>query len=165
MACAFTRFGRGNDAAKCLCKLVWSVMQNNFFSLHNDWRRMDTSLEMERDAPVQLDALMGYVNAVQKMILYSSAREIILLPALPDNMLCGSIRKWRFIGGEIDMDWDINNNYFKAELRMFRNTLLQISLPKLFENYNLYVNDNIFEVEYDHVCIHAGKNDKISIFI
>ena len=165
MACAYTRFGRGNDAAKCLDKLVWSCMQNNFFSLHNDWRRMDTSLEMERDAPVQLDALMGYVNAVQKMILYSSAREIILLPALPDNMLCGSIRKWRFIGGEIDMDWDINNNYFKAELRMFRNTLLQISLPKLFENYNLYVNDNIFEVEYDHVCIHAGKNDKISIFI
>ena len=52
---------------------------------------MDISLEMESGAPVQLDALMGYVNAVQEMILYSSEKLVKLLPALPDNMSKGKI--------------------------------------------------------------------------
>lgn len=163
MACVYARFGRGNDAANCLDKLVWSCMQNNFFTLHNDWRRMDTSLEMERDAPVQLDALMGYVNAVQEMILYSADGKVSLLPALPDNMHCGKIRNWRFIGGNIDMDWDIDKNYFKGKLKIFCCTRINITLPDIFTNYSVYINNCQCDVKDHNVITDVQKNDKIII--
>lgn len=104
-------------------------MQTNFFTLHNDWRRMDLSLEMDSAAPIQLDASIGYVNAVQEMILYSSKKLIKLLPAISDNMQRGKITGWRFEGGIIDMEWNIPQNEFKAELTATKTFNTVIELP------------------------------------
>lgn len=132
MASIYARFGRGNDAMQCLNNIARTCMQTNLMTLHNDWRRMDISLEMESGAPIQLDAALGYVNAVQEMILYSSERLIKLLPALPDDMSHGSIKSWRFVGGTIDMEWDIDSNKFAATLSADRDISVDIKTPEVF---------------------------------
>lgn len=134
MASIYARLGRGNDAMDCLDNMIKSCMQNNFLTVHNDWRRMGISIEMAENAPIQLDALLGYVNAVQEMILYSSKRLIKLLPALPDNLKKGQITEWRFTGGVVNMKWDIDNNLFRAELRAERDMSIDIIIPNMFDN-------------------------------
>lgn len=134
MASIYARFGRGADAMKCLDNIAKTCMQKNLFTLHNDWRRMDISLEMEDSAPIQLDALMGYVNAVQEMILYSSEKFIRLLPALPDGMPHGKISGWRFVGGSIDMEWNIENKILRAELAADREFEINVVLPDMFRD-------------------------------
>ena len=59
--------------------------------LHNDWRGMSMTLDMD-PAPVQLDAALGYVNAVQEMLVYASEDLLKLLPALPERLKKGRIQ-------------------------------------------------------------------------
>ena len=106
---------------------------------------------------------MGYVNAVQEMILYSADGKVSLLPALPDNMHCGKIRNWRFIGGNIDMDWDIDKNYFKGKLKILCCTRINITLPDIFTNYSVYINNCQCDVKDHNVITDVQKNDKIII--
>ncbi len=136
MASIYARFERGNDALECLNNIAKTCMQKNLFTLHNDWRRMDISLEMASVAPIQFDAIMGYVNAVQEMILYSSEKMIKLLPALPGRLQKGKINNWCFCGGHISMEWDIENNMFMAEMVADRDICIGIELPKMFNNIN-----------------------------
>ena len=160
MASIYARLGRGNDAMECLNNIAKTCMLNNLFTLHNDWRRMDISLEMESAAPVQLDALMGYVNAVQEMILYSSEKLIKLLPALPDNLSCGKITGWRFCGGCINMEWDIDKNMFYAELSADRDIKTDVVLPDMF---NALISDKECNVKCGGNVIHITLNASESL--
>lgn len=161
MASIYARFNRGNDAMDCLNNLVRSCMQTNFFTLHNDWRRMDLSLEMDSAAPIQLDASMGYVNAVQEMILYSSKKLIKLLPALSDNMQHGKITGWRFEGGTIDMEWNIPQNEFKAELTASKTFNIIIELPPFCANNMICNSKNIISQNGRTVEVKLTKGDKL----
>ena len=161
MASIYARFNRGNDAMDCLNNLVRSCMQTNFFTLHNDWRRMDLSLEMDSAAPIQLDASMGYVNAVQEMILYSSKKLIKLLPALSDNMQHGKITGWRFEGGTIDMEWNIPQNEFKAELTATKTFDTVIELPPFCANNMICNSKNIISQNGRTVEVKLTKGDKL----
>lgn len=161
MASIYARFNRGNDAMDCLNNLVRSCMQTNFFTLHNDWRRMDLSLEMDSAAPIQLDASMGYVNAVQEMILYSSKKLIKLLPALSDNMQRGKITNWRFEGGSIDMEWDIPQNEFKAEVTATKTFDIVIELPAFCADNMVCNSKNIISQKGRTVEIEFIKGDKL----
>ena len=109
--------------------MAQSSLINNFFTLHNDWRGMNISLNME-SAPVQLDAVMGYVNAVQEMLLYSSEDLVKLLPALPDRMSKGSLCNFRYENGLVDMSWDLEAGTFRASLRAIRAHTVWLQLPK-----------------------------------
>ena len=161
MASIYARFNRGNDAMDCLNNLVRSCMQTNFFTLHNDWRRMDLSLEMDSAAPIQLDASMGYVNAVQEMILYSSKKLIKLLPALSDDMQHGKITGWRFEGGTIDMKWNIPQNEFKAELTASKTFNIIIELPPFCANNMICNSKNIISQNGRTVEVKLTKGDKL----
>ena len=77
---------------------------------------------------------MGYVNAVQEMILYSSEKLVKLLPALPNNMSKGKIEMWQFVGGSVNMEWDIKLGKFTAMLKANRTIVIDIKLPKMFAN-------------------------------
>lgn len=134
MASIYARFERGNAALQCLDNIAKTCMQKNLITLHNDWRRMDISLEMDSGAPIQFDAIMGYVNAVQEMILYSSEKLVKLLPALPDDMKKGKINNWCFCGGYVNMEWDVDENIFVAELSAVRDININIKLPKMFSD-------------------------------
>ena len=152
MASIYARFERGNDAMQCLENIAKTCMQSNLVTLHNDWRRMDISLEMDSGAPIQFDAIMGYVNAVQEMILYSSEKLIKLLPALPDSMQKGKISNWCFCGGYINMEWDVARNIFKAELTAVREVDIDIKIPKMFK-----------DIKYSGNCTVEENGDVLSV--
>ncbi len=129
MAAIYARLEKGERALECLDHMAQSSLINNFFTLHNDWRGMNISLNME-SAPVQLDAVMGYVNAVQEMLLYSSEDLVKLLPALPDRMSKGSLCNFRYENGLVDMSWDLEAGTFRASLRAIRAHTVWLQLPK-----------------------------------
>jgi len=153
MASIYARFERGNDAMQCLNNIAKTCMQKNFFTLHNDWRRMDISLEMASVAPIQFDAIMGYVNAVQEMVLYSSEKIIKLLPALPDRLDKGKINNWSFCGGHISMEWDIKDNMFKAEIKADREVSIDIVLPRYFNNAFCFEGDYTMLQKEDYISV------------
>lgn len=104
MAAIYSRFGRGEAAAECLDTLCRSCVLSNLFTLHNDWRDMGATLRIDM-FPVQLDALMGVVNAVQEMLFRPTQKELRFLPARPERMKIGAAQNWRFPGGKASFGW------------------------------------------------------------
>lgn len=133
MAAIYARFEKGNTSMKCLDQLARSCLLSNFFTLHNDWRQMDITLSMD-PSPVQLDALMGYVNAVQEMLLYSSKDLLKLLPALPDILNRGSVKHLRYTCGFVSMQWNKKRMEFAAEIRAIREQKLFLKLPQIADH-------------------------------
>lgn len=165
MACIYARFNRGNDSMKCLDHMAKSSIINNFFTLHNDWRGMNISLDMD-PAPVQLDAALGYVNAVQEMLLYSSQDLVKLLPALPDNMHKGSVRDFRFCGGTVSFKWNIKKNSFNAEFVADKDIEIQIKLPQFFRAYHFETNNvDILNQQDDQITVKFNKDSMLKINI
>lgn len=108
-----------------------SCLLSNFFTLHNDWRGMSVTLDMD-PAPVQLDAALGYVNAVQEMPVYVSEDLVRLLPALPKRLKKGSLWDFQYPGGSISMKWDLESRSFRVCLKAARPHSIRLSLPDAF---------------------------------
>ncbi|MFA9557664.1 glycoside hydrolase N-terminal domain-containing protein [Evansella sp. AB-rgal1] len=136
MACIYARLHEGNKALQSLEYLSRSCLLNNFYTLHNDWRNMGLSMEIET-APIQMDANMGWVNAVQEMLLFVSKDMLKVLPALPDKWKKGSVRDFRFCTGKISFSWDVDTNFFQASLVADRKTKTTLQLPSVFTGYDL----------------------------
>ncbi|WP_248924058.1 glycosyl hydrolase family 95 catalytic domain-containing protein [Paenibacillus hamazuiensis] len=136
MASIYARLGDGNKALECLDMLARSCLLNNFFTLHNDWRNMGICMNMP-EAPVQLDAAMGWVNAVQEMLLYVSPSLVKLLPAVPDKWSKGEFAGLRFCTGTVSLSWDKTAGTFRARLTAGRYTCITVKLPEWFNNYTL----------------------------
>lgn len=135
MAAIYARLGDGNLAVQCLDILSRSCLLNNFFTLHNDWRNMGVCMNMP-EAPIQLDAVMGWVNAVQEMLLYVSPSLVKVLPALPDKWQKGEFSGLRFTTGTISVAWDKQAGSFSAHLAAARDTDVTLKLPDLFHDYH-----------------------------
>lgn len=129
MAAIYARLKDGEAAMECLDNMAKCSLLNNFFTLHNDYRGMNLSLNME-PAPVQLDAIMGYVNAIQEMLLYAAPGYIALLPALEERLYVGEIKNFRYQDGLISMKWNAPKKFFEAEITPVRPHKLQILLPE-----------------------------------
>lgn len=132
MAAVYARFRNGDAAMECLDNMARSSLLNNFFTLHNDWRGMNISLNMD-PAPVQLDALMGYVNAIQEMILYAAPGYIALLPALEERLFIGEIRNFRYSDGLLSMKWNRWERFFECYITPLRPHKVQVVLPDFAE--------------------------------
>lgn len=113
---------------ECLDNMARSSLLNNFFTLHNDWRGMNISLTVD-PAAVQLDAVLGYVNAVQEMLLYSSPGYIALLPALEDRLSAGEAENFRYCDGFLHMRWNRKKRYLECDIAPLRAHKVQIVLP------------------------------------
>jgi len=129
MASIYARLGDGDHALECLDMLARSCLLPNLFTLHNDWRGMGICMDMPA-APVQLDANMGWVHAVQEMLLQVSPRMVRLLPALPRRWRNGRYAGWRFHTGQIAAEWDTDTGWLQAELHAERQTDTVVSLPE-----------------------------------
>lgn len=156
MAAIHARFRNGAKAMECLDNMARSSLLNNFFTLHNDWRGMNISLNMD-PAPVQLDAIMGYVNAVQEMILYAAPGYIALLPALEERLSIGEIRNFRYSDGLLHMKWNQGKNKFFCEIMPLRPHKVQVVLPDFVEQGTWQetdavtvsaLRDKVWEVEF-----------------
>lgn len=128
MAAIYARLGDGEGSLECLDILSRASLLPNFFTLHNDWRGMGVSMNMTA-APVQLDANMGWVNAVQEMLVQVSPGIVKLLPALPGRLKRGRLSGWRFHTGTISIEWDTESGSFRAELTAERETDTVVKLP------------------------------------
>ncbi|MCZ8513726.1 glycoside hydrolase N-terminal domain-containing protein [Paenibacillus filicis] len=129
MASVYARLGMGDQALESLDLLSRSCLLNNFVTLHNDWRNMGISMN-RTDAPIQMDANMGFVHAVQEMLLYGSRDLVKLLPALPSKWVRGNVRGLRFCTGSVSMTWDRNAGTIEAVLSADRETDIRIGLPE-----------------------------------
>lgn len=157
MAAIYARFRNGGKAMECLDNMARSSLLNNFFTLHNDWRGMNISLNMD-PAPVQLDAIMGYVNALQEMILYAAPGYIALLPALEERLSTGEVRNFRYSDGLLQMKWDQGEKQFFCEIRPLRLHKVQVVLPDFVEAGKWQtagdvrvsaLRDKVWEVEFE----------------
>lgn len=156
MAAVYARFRNGDAAMECLDNMARSSLLNNFFTLHNDWRGMNVSLVMD-PAPVQLDAIMGYVNAIQEMLLYAAPGYIALLPALEERLSAGEVKSFRYSDGLLNMKWDREKKYFEGDIIPLRPHKVQVVLPDFVgstewrqaDGVNLTgIRDNVWEVEF-----------------
>ncbi len=92
MAATFARMGQGNRALSVLETVGATSVINNFFTLHNDWRRMGPAMcEDLRAAPFQIDGNIGFPAAVNEMFVQSHHDDIRLLTALPDQWKSGKM--------------------------------------------------------------------------
>lgn len=156
MASVYARFRNGEAAMECLDNMARSSLLNNFFTLHNDWRGMNISLTVD-PAVVQLDAVLGYVNAIQEMLLYSSPGYIALLPALEDRISAGEAENFRYCDGFLHMKWNRKKKYLECDITPLRNHKVQIVLPDFVEAAEwsqtdtaqiTKVRNNVWEVEF-----------------
>ena len=108
LAAVFARMEMGNTSLQILETIGATTVVNNFFTLHNDWRRMGPVMCGDiREAPFQIDANIGFSAAVNEMLLQSQNDDIFILPALPDKWKRGKISGILARGNiSCNIEWD-----------------------------------------------------------
>ena len=108
MAGVYARLRCGNRAHAALSEMVRACCLPNFFTVHNDWRRMGPAgCDDMQAAPLQLDAVTGFPGAVNELLLDSSDGILHLLPALPNAWPEGEVRGLGAVGGfTVSIRWD-----------------------------------------------------------
>lgn len=156
-SCLYARLGDGNKALECLDTLVKGCLTNSFFSLHNDWRNMGLTLDLDEfgenndRAPIQLDASIGVIDAIQEMIFQYTLGKMFLLPALPDMWKCGRVSRFRFFGGYLEMEWNLAEDTFKCVIISEREQKMEIYLPKMYsKKFEVYMDGK--KIEIDQAC-------------
>lgn len=134
MACIYARLQRPDRVMDCLDIMDKACLLKNFFTLHNDWRGMGLTLGRGSSAPVQLDAAMGVVQALQECLLFVDRDCVKLLPALPKRLGKGSLKDFRFMTGTVCMSWDMHERKLHAVLGAERQTDISVILPSWAEN-------------------------------
>lgn len=129
MACIYARFGRSEDCANCIDLLVKGVTLPNLMMVSNDYRSMGATMEVGQFAPIQLDANLGYVNALQEMLFHAEPGRLSLLPACPARLQTGSVRDFRFPGGRISFHWDLKKKQLDIDLSFEKTEKWEIHLP------------------------------------
>lgn len=136
-ASIYAALGRGEAAKDCMTAMAKGCLMHNLMSLHNDYRSMGVTMELGNFAPMQLDANMGAVNAVQMMLLQYDEASLRLLPALPAALTCGEVRNFRFFGGMVSMRWD--ESHLEATILPDTDKAITLFLP---ERYSRRVTQN-----------------------
>ena len=132
MACVYARLGLSSQAMESLNNMVRSCVQENFLTTHNDWRSMGMTLDLCRFAPIQLDANMGLVTAVNEMLFYSEGDYLQILPACPPELTCGKLCHFTYDGGELSMQWNLSRGTLELTVVPRKDGELTIELPTAF---------------------------------
>lgn len=161
MAAIYARLGNGDKALECLDILARSCLSNNFYTLHNDWRDMGICMNTS-NAPVQMDANLGWINAVQEMLIYVSSSIVKLLPAVPSKWRQGSVSDLRITTGKVSFSWDMEKKKFLGTILAERETKVTIKLPDYVEEYQLVgkgvsVKISSFDENYYDVQLNPGQ--------
>lgn len=133
MACINARFERPEKALECLDILCRACLTKSFLTLHNDWRNMGLTLYRDHGAfaPIQLDASMGIVGAMQEMLLFAQPACVKLLPALPKRWKKGHARL-RYMQGEVEISWNQETGALAVQFRPERGADIQVLLPDVW---------------------------------
>lgn len=162
-ASIYATLGRGEQVIEMLDTMLKGATLDNLFTLHNDYRNMGVTLEMD-NAPVQLDANMGLVNAVQMMLFIEGDNTISLLPALPTRLSQGRASKLRFTIGELSLDWNLDKRYLSATVKLHKSGRIKIILPPFATDFTVSTYGGTTETNPDNGISFSGtKGDRIII--
>ncbi len=131
MSAIYSRMGEAEESFNILNALGKVCLLENFFTLGHDYRDMGiTGFECggENSASVQLDALLGAVNALQEMLLFATPKRLRLLPACPNAFSVGKATL-RFTTGVVEFSWDTEKRICHGEVRALRDTDISLELP------------------------------------
>lgn len=151
MSSIYARLGRGEKAFETINMLTKVCLLENFFTLHNDFRAMGITTDRmgdERFAPVQLDAVMGTVNAIQEWLIRITKKKIYVLPACPKKLKCGTAKNLGIFGGKISFEWDLAANKIEVDIKAERDVDFQVILP--FGKPLVHV--SLKKGEKQHIC-------------
>lgn len=131
LANCLSRVGDGDQSLSCLEALTRSCVLDNLFTTHNDWRSMGTSVDFEW-APIQVDANMGIVSAMNEMILQSGPGYIHILPARPTKWRKGhTTNMLAYNAIEVSILWDLDHSCIDITLLSTKKDLIiDLHLPK-----------------------------------
>ena len=144
MAAIYARLQRPQKAYQMLNALSKVCVLDNFFTLGYDYRDMGITgfdCGSEYWAPVQFDALLGTVNAIQEMLIFTSEKVLHILPACPKEFSKGSA-KLKFHSGIIEFEWDLDNNKCQGVITATRDTEFTLQLPLSRGSKNLALRKN-----------------------
>jgi alpha-L-fucosidase 2 len=131
MSAIYSRLQRKESSLSTLNMFAKTCLLENFFTLGFDYREMGiTNFECgnERSAPVQLDAIMGYANALQETLILTTPKRIKLLPSCPDEFGIGSA-EFRFTTGKIKIEWNVFTKTISGAITALRDTDILLELP------------------------------------
>lgn len=131
MSAIYARLNRAESAFDSINMLTKVCLLDNFFTLGYDYREMGiTGFDCgdEFRAMVQLDALLGFANALQEMLVFSTPKVLQLLPACPKEFGIGEGR-FRFTTGSIRMKWNMEKKECHGTITAARPTKLRFILP------------------------------------
>ena len=162
MAAIYAVLERGERVAECLDTLLKGCTISNFFTLHNDYRNMGVALSW-KEPPVQMDAGMGFVNAVQMMLLQEVRGCLRILPALPKRLGKGSVTDFHFTNGRVSMEWDRECHSLKVEIILVRKGNTRVELPEGFRAGQIAVSGGSYESSGS--CIEFGGEKDAKLII
>ncbi len=117
LANCYARIGDGDEALSCIDSLARSCIQNNFFTMHNDTKKMGIGVE-KKSAPIQLDANMGITAAINEMLVQREGDTVYILPALPEKWRKGCIKGLLLSGGIlVSADWNTDDAKVSVSLK------------------------------------------------
>ena len=143
MAGIAARMKRSETALIAIDTIARTCLMNNFFTVHNDWRRMGPIACADfRIAPFQNDGNIGIPGVINEMLLQShksvfEESRLIVLPALPAKWNKGHIRGLLARGNIIvDIIWNEDGGYVRLRGDKRRKVRLTIGSNYLFGQEN-----------------------------
>lgn len=173
LASVYARLGEGEQALECLEILTRGCLTSSFLTLHNDWRDMGLTLDLhnsrvEDKAPVQLDALLGAVNAMQEMVFQYAQGIIFILPALPKAWDKGKVQGFQFYTGSIDLEWKDRGSQCKCSIYSRKKQLLTIRFSKILSEKRKFLTYEAGRQEWfatEQLQVELHDREKIEIEI
>ena len=91
------RFGNGEKAYEFIKTLIKCQLMNNLFDMH----------PFSFHSVFQIDGNLGFMSGICEMLAYADKDKVVLLPAVPDEWKCGSVKGLCLKGGrKLDIKWD-----------------------------------------------------------
>ena len=161
MAGIYSVLGQADKVINSIDVLCRGCLMKNFMTLHNDYRSMGVALEADNFAPVQLDALIGTVNAIQMMLLQYDDNRIKILPALSERIDYVKAEKLAFYGGEADIS--LKGGKLSVKISAKDDIKRKIILP---ENSEYMIKQNAETSVYDKNKVYYIKQgESLEIYI
>lgn len=166
MACNYARMEEGDLALECLEIQSRTCVINNFYTLHNDWRRMGIGVNIPF-APIQLDANMGWTAAINEMLLFSKPGLINLLPALPKKWILGKVKGMLARGGiKVSISWDMNKGSLEVDLYSKTEQSVTIKFPAeilIVNTGNESLKGSEYGTNYREIKLHQNQKTQIGL--
>ncbi len=161
LALTFAKLGQKSLAIECIDNVIRGCALNNLCLVEKDWRGMGMCGSGVW-VPIQLQANMALVNAIQEMILSSKVGEISILPCVPNDWQSFSVNGFLAVGGvEVDINLNGKNSTLTVDLKAKKGVNFNLVLPEGTKKLLKSSTKLPFDAEKRQICgieLNAGKS-------